>query len=291
MPSRRDTVKALAALAALGVLPRVAGAAAHSPGDGARAVDAPDSIERIGLQLYTVRSLMTADMPGTLAAVAAAGYREVEFAGYFGRTPHEVRGLLNAHGLTAPSTHLDLDAVRQQFGATAESAQAIGIRYLTVPSLDMKTLKTADDWKRMADVFNDVGRRATAAGLRFAFHNHAIEFTPVDGAVPMDLLIRGTDPALVTFELDLFWTLKAGQDPRAYLERHPGRFAMVHVKDATAAPARQMTDVGAGVMDWARIFAARTTAGIRHYFVEHDNPADPMRSIRRSADYLTALRF
>ncbi|MBA4071188.1 MAG: sugar phosphate isomerase/epimerase [Gemmatimonas sp.] len=281
MSSRRDAVKTLAALAAAGLFPRATRAGAMPP----------DAIERIGLQLYTVRSLMTRDMPGTIAAVAAAGYREVEFAGYFGRTPTQVRQLLDAHGLTAPSTHVGLDAVREQFGATAESAQTLGIRYLTVASLDMRAIKTADDWKRMADVFNDVGRRAKSAGLRFAFHNHSVEFTPVDGAVPMDLLIRGTDPSLVAFELDLFWAMKAGQDPRAYFERHPGRFEMVHVKDATAAPASDMTDVGAGVMDWTQIFAARTTAGIRHYFVEHDNPADPMQSIRRSADYLRTLRF
>lgn len=286
MPSRRDAVRTLAALAAAGLLPRTTRAASSAPVAGA-----PDAIERIGLQLYTVRSLMNKDMPGTIAAVAAAGYREVEFAGYFGRTPAEVRQLLDAHALTAPSTHLGLDAVREHFGATAESAQAIGIRYLTVASLDMRTIKSADDWKRTADVFNDIGRRAKAAGLRFAYHNHAVEFTPLDGVVPMDLLVGGTDPSLVAFELDLFWAMKAGQDPRSFFEKHPGRFEMVHVKDATAAPASDMTDVGSGVMDWKRIFAAHKTAGIRHYFVEHDSPADPVQSIRRSADYLKTLRF
>lgn len=281
MSSRRDAVKTLAALAAAGLFPRTSRAAAG----------APDAIERIGLQLYTVRGLMNQDMPGTIAAVAAAGYREVEFAGYFGRTPVAVRQMLDTHGLTAPSTHVGLADVRERFGATVESAQAIGIRYLTVASLNMRTIKSVDDWKRMADVFNEIGRRVNAAGLRFAYHNHAVEFTLVDGAVPMDLLVGGTDPSLVAFELDLFWAMKAGQDPRAYFEQHPGRFAMVHVKDATSVPAGDMTDVGAGVMDWKRIFAAHTTAGIRHYFVEHDNPADPMRSIRRSADYLRTLQF
>ena len=285
MSSRRDAVKALAALAAAGLLPRATRAAA------APDANAPDAIKRLGLQLYTVRSLMNQDMAGTIAAVAEAGYREVEFAGYFGRTPAEVRQMLEAHGLTAPSTHLGLEAVREQFDATAESAQAIGIRYLTVASLDMRIIKTVDDWKRTADLFNDIGRRAKAAGLRFAYHNHSVEFRPVDGAVPLDLLIDGTDASLVAFELDLFWAMKAGQDLRAYFERHPGRFALVHVKDATAAPASDMTDVGSGVMDWKRIFAAHQKAGIRHYFVEHDNPADPMQSIRRSAEYLKTLRF
>ncbi|MHB0962241.1 MAG: sugar phosphate isomerase/epimerase family protein [Gemmatimonadaceae bacterium] len=291
MSSRRDAVRTLAALAAAGLLPRATSAAATAPVASTPDANPPDAIARIGLQLYTVRSLMTKDMPGTMAAVAAAGYREVEFAGYFGRTPAEVRQMLEAHGLTAPSTHIGLEAVREQFGVTAELAQAIGIRYLTVASLDMRTLKSADDWKRMADVFNDIGRRTKTAGLRFAYHNHSVEFTPIDGAVPLDLLIDGTDASLVAFELDLFWAMKAGQDPRAYFAKHPGRFAMVHVKDATAAPASDMTDVGSGVMDWKRIFALHKKAGIRHYFVEHDNPADPMQSIRRSAEYLKTLRF
>ncbi len=284
MTSRRDAVKSLAALAAAGLIPHSARADRATP----RSLNA---IERIGLQLYTVRSLMRTDMPGTLTAVAALGYREVEFAGYFGRTPAEVRALLDANGLAAPSVHLGLDELRDRFDSVAETAHAVGHRYVTVPSLDMRALKTADDWRKMADVFNALGRRAQAAGFRFAFHNHAVEFIQVDGVIPMDLLIAGTDPSLVTFELDLFWAWKAGQDPRVLFDKHPGRFEMVHVKDATAAPAREMTDVGSGTMDWKRIFAAHKTAGIRHYFVEHDNPADPMLSLRRSADYLKTLRF
>jgi sugar phosphate isomerase/epimerase len=281
MTTRREALKALAALAAAGVAPRTL--RALSPMRGA--------IDRIGLQLYTVRAAMAADLPGTLKAVAALGYREVEFDGYFGRAGAELSRMLADLGLTAPSTHVGFSEVQERFGAAVEIAQAIGITYLTVPSLDMRTLKTADDWKRMAETFNTAGARAKAAGLRFGFHNHSAEFTPVDGQVPLDLLIRGTDPALVTFELDIYWAVRAGQDPAAYLARHPGRFVMVHVKDATAAPTLAMTDVGSGVLDWAAIFASRGAAGIRHYFVEHDDPADPMASIKASAEYLKALRF
>jgi sugar phosphate isomerase/epimerase len=107
----------------------------------------------------------------------------------------------------------------------------------------------------------------------------------------MDILLAETDPALVSFEMDLYWAVKAGQDPRAYFTRYPGRFAMVHVKDATPAPALEMTDVGSGSMDWKAIFALHAKAGIRHYFVEHDNPADPLASITKSAGYLKALTF
>ncbi|HEY3287944.1 MAG TPA: sugar phosphate isomerase/epimerase [Gemmatimonadaceae bacterium] len=284
MSTRRDVLKTLSALAAAGLLPRLARA-------DRRLSPSVDSIERIGLQLYTVRTAMAKDMPATLAAVAELGYREVEFAGYFGRSPSEVKSLLQLNGLVAPSTHLGLDDVRGKFESTAESAHTIGIRYLTVASLDMRTLKTVDDWKRMADTFNEVGRHAKTAGLRFGYHNHSVEFAPVDGRLPLAILIEGTDPALVTYELDLYWAVKAGQAPVALFTRHPGRFEMVHVKDATAAPALAMADVGSGTLDWKVIFGAHATAGIKHYFVEHDNPADPMESIRNSAAYLKALRF
>ncbi len=287
MSTRRDVVKAMAAMAALGTLPRTA--------LGARLANAqpvaPGSIERIGLQLYTVRKLMASDMPGTLAAVAAAGYKEVEFAGYFGRTPADVRRMLDDNGLRAPSTHLSLDDVQAKFDATSMAAQDIGVGCLTVASLDMRNITTADHWKRIAGIFNDVGRRARSAGLRFGYHNQSVEFTPANGIVPMDILLAETDGEVVTFEMDIYWAVKAGQDPRAYFKRFPGRFRMVHVKDATPAPALEMTDVGSGTIDWKGIFALHETAGIEHYFVEHDNPADPMASIRKSAGYLKALRF
>lgn len=281
MTTRRDAVKSIAALAAAGLLPRAANALA------------PDaaSIERIGVQLYTVRTAMTADMAGTLAAVAKPGYREVEFAGYFGHAPAEVRTMLDDNGLTAPSTHLGLDDVRLRFDSVAETAKVVGHRYLTVASLDMRTIRTVDDWKRVADSFNEAGGRAKGAGLRFAYHNHAVEFAAVEGKVPMEILLGGTDPALVTFEMDLYWTYKAGFDPRTYFARFPGRFEMVHVKDSRGAPDHAMTEVGAGVMDWKGILGQHQQAGIKHYFVEHDNPADAMDSIRVSFNYLKALRF
>ena len=281
MTSRRDTLKSLAALAAAGLLPRAVRA---MPWNAA-------SIDRVGVQLYTVRAAMGRDVAATLRAVAKLGYREVEFAGYFKHAPAEIRAMLNDNGLASPSTHLGLDDLRLRFGATAETAHVVGHRYLTVASLDMRGLKALDDWKKVADTFNEVGRLAKGAGLRFAYHNHATEFAVADGQTPMDVLIAGTDPSLVTFEMDLFWVTKAGFDPRTLFARFPGRFEMVHVKDSRGAPEHQMTEVGAGTMDWKGIFAQHRRAGIQHYFVEHDEPTDPMDSIRVSFNYLKALRF
>jgi sugar phosphate isomerase/epimerase len=281
MTSRRDALKTLAALAAAGMLPR----AVHALRGSAA------SIDRVGVQLYTVRAAMGKDVPGTLKTVAMLGYREVEFAGYFGHSPADIRRLLDDNGLTAPSTHLGLDDLRQRFDTVADTAHVVGHKYLTVASLDRRSITTIDDWKKTADAFNAAGQRAKRAGLRFAFHNHAIEFAPVDGRIPMEVLIAGTDPSLVTFEMDLYWITKAGYDPRAYFARFPGRFELVHVKDSKGAPTHTMTEVGAGTMDWKGIFARHRQAGIKHYFVEHDEPADPMDSIRVSYNYLKALRF
>jgi sugar phosphate isomerase/epimerase len=249
------------------------------------------SIDRIGVQLYTVRAAMGRDVAATLQAVAKLGFREVEFAGYFNRTPAEIRRLLDDNGLTSPSCHVGLEAVQGGLDATADAAHVVGHRYLTVASLDMRTLKSADDWKRMADTFNEAGRRAKAAGLQYAYHNHDAEFKPVDGRVPMEILIGGTDPGLVAYEMDLYWISRAGIDPRTYFARFPGRFELVHVKDSKGAPEHTMTEVGNGTLDWKGIFAQHRQAGIKHYFVEHDNPADPMDSIRVSCNYLKALRF
>jgi sugar phosphate isomerase/epimerase len=281
MTSRRDAVKTLAALAAAGLLPRAARAVPWSA----------DSIKRVGVQLYTVRAAMQADVAATLQAVARLGYREVEFAGYFKHSPAEIRQMLNDTGLASPSCHLGMNAVQGDFAATADAAQSVGHKYLTVASLDMRSIKTVDDWKRTADAFNEAGKRAKGAGLRFAYHNHSAEFTPVDGQVPMDILIGGTDPSLVAFEMDLYWITRAGHDPRNYFAKVPGRFEMVHIKDSKGAPDHKMTEVGNGTIDWKGILAQHKKAGIVHYFVEHDDPSDPMESIRASYNYLNALKF
>ena len=153
----------------------------------------------------------------------------------------------------------------------------------------MEERRTADGYKRVAELFNRAGAEARKAGLRFAYHNHDFEFAAVDDRIPYDVLLAETDPAAVEFEMDLYWVTHGGGDPLAYFARHPGRFPLVHVKDMDAA--RGMVDVGKGVIGWKQIFARRDQAGIRHYFVEHDQPPDPFASIRASYEYLKRLEF
>jgi sugar phosphate isomerase/epimerase len=252
-------------------------------------LSADDRIKTLGAQLYTVRDALQANFDDTLDDISATGYREVEFAGYMGKTPQEVKQSLKAAGLKAPATHLSLEALVQQWGPTVEAAHTIGIQYLVVPWIDADQRKTLDDYRRLANGFNTLGRQCHGVGLRLAYHNHAFEFAPIDGQVPYDILLEGTDPSLVAFEMDLYWITEGGADPLAYFAKYPGRFPMVHVKDRTADG--QMVDVGNGVINWAQIFSHRKQAGIKHYFVEHDDPKDPFASLTVSYDYLNALRF
>ena len=281
MTSRRDFVTVLGA-AALGPM-------LHPLGPN-RYPRAPlRKIDRIGLQLYTVRHQMEKDFEGTIARVAATGYREVEFAGYFGRSPRDVRALLDHHGLAAPSSHVSLAPA--EWRAALDAAPVVGHHYLVIAWIPPEQRRTLDDFKRAAERLNHAATEAKAAGLEFAYHNHDFEFHPLDGKLPYDVLLGETDPKLVQLEVDLYWITKGGQDPLAYFARWPGRFPMVHVKDSAGPPDNRMVAVGAGKIDFKKIFAQSDQAGIKHYFVEHDDAADPFASIRASCEYLKQLEF
>jgi sugar phosphate isomerase/epimerase len=250
-------------------------------------------LEHVGIQLYSVREEMRRDMPATLAGLAAIGYREVEFAGYFGRTPAQVRELLERTKLAAPSTHVDYQTVRTNWDRTFDEAVAIGHQFVTVPYLPNEVRRSADTWRQVADEFNRAGERAHARGLRFAYHNHDFEFVRTDGLVPFDLLLAETDPAAVSFQMDVYWTTKAGGDPREYFRKHPSRFSMLHIKDSAGPPEHKQVDVGSGTIDFAAILRldAEQQRSVKHAFIEHDQPPDPMAFAKKSFDYLSRLEF
>ena len=283
MTQTRRNFLATLGVAALGVVSRDT--------DAAAAVLAPRrKIDRIGLQLYTVRDLMKADMPGTLARVAAIGYKEVEFAGYFGRTPREVHEMLEKYHLSSPSTHLPYDSF-QNWQKVLDDSKVIGHKWVTLPWIPEEKRRTVADWKAIAAQFNQVGAQAKKSGLRFAYHNHDFELKPIDGVKPLDILLGETDPKLVDFEMDIYWVIYGGGDPFDYFTRFPHRFALAHVKDSSGPPDKKMVDVGQGKIDFRSIFARSAKAGFKHYFVEHDQPADPIATIRNSYNYLHALRY
>jgi sugar phosphate isomerase/epimerase len=257
---------------------------------GARRTAHGARLDKIGIQLYTVRDQMKADFEGTLARVAEIGYKEVEFAGYFNHAPAEVRAILDRHGLSAPSTHVG-DISTDAWKASLDAAHAIGHEYIVVPWIPQERRGTLDAWKQVAADFNRAAAAAHDAGIQFAYHNHDFEFPKVEGQVPYDVLLQTTDPTLVQLEIDLYWITKAGQDPLDYFARWPGRVPLVHVKDSAGAPEHKMTDVGQGKIDWKRIFARRDQAGIKHFFVEHDQPPQPFQDIAASYNYLKGLEF
>ena len=248
-------------------------------------------IKRVGVQLYSVRDMMKADLPGTLAQVAGIGYKEVEFAGYFGRTPTQIRELLKRNKLSSPSSHLPFESLQSGWQKQLDDAKAVGHEWVTIAWIPEEKRRTLDDWKSHAAAFNRAGEQAKAAGLRFAYHNHDFEIRPVEGTRPLDLLLSSTDPKLVDFELDLYWVVFGGGSPLDFFNRYPKRFKMVHVKDSAGPPDNKMVDVGQGKIDFRSIFAQSEKAGIKHYFVEHDQPADPIATLRNSYNYLHALNF
>ncbi|MDE0474176.1 MAG: sugar phosphate isomerase/epimerase [Gammaproteobacteria bacterium] len=245
--------------------------------DGGPALQVPSAI---GVQLYTVRSVMTGDADGTLAAIAAIGYEEVELAGLYGMSAREMKARLDAVGLAATSSHHSVEEVRGSWEAILDAAVAFGQSLVVVPALPVAE-RDGEALRRVADDFNRAGEAARAAGLRFGYHNHDWEMHPdVDGVRPIDLLLDRTDPELVDWQMDIFWVVHAGADPMAELDARAGRVTSLHVKDRTAAG--EMADVGAGVIDFRPVLARAGELGLLHQYVEHDQPRDPIESVRAS---------
>jgi sugar phosphate isomerase/epimerase len=306
--SRRGVLRAAtvgaATIGATQLLPGLASAqpAATDHQDGARR---RVPVDRISIQLYTLRDQLAIDLPGTLAALRRIGYTRVEHAGFVGRTAAQFRAALDAAGLRATSGHVGIpqpfnDATWQ---AALADAHTVGCRYLVHPffGLDFTTGEPIRDparYRAFARDLNRAGLLARRAGLEFGYHNHQLEFVQLTGErrTGFDILTAETDPRLVHFEVDLFWAFRGAHDPVDLIHEHRGRIRQVHVKDLNVAGSFE--DPGRGVIDFGRIFAHAKTAGLEEYIVERDdagtpprNPADALSTARVGFDYLTSLRF
>lgn len=272
---------------------RQSGSGNAAQGATAAATTAARRPGRIGIQLYAVRGEMQRDMPGTLARLAEIGYREVEFAGYFNRQPADVRALLEANRLTAPSTHVGYDMLQKDWERTLDHAAAVGHEWVTIPWLPESVRGSVDSWKRVAAEFNRGAQAARAKGLSFAYHNHDFELARVGNEVPLDILLRDTDPALVDFEMDVYWVVEGGGDPMDYMRRYPDRFPLLHIKDSAGPPDHRQTDVGAGTIDFAALLRldASQRGVVKHLFIEHDNPPDQLAFARASFAHLSRLEY
>ncbi len=250
----------------------------------------------IGLQLYSVRNLLPKDFNGTLEKLAAAGYKEVEAAGYFDKTAADFGNALQKAGLKCISTHHQLTQLKTQFDQLIEYGQALGLEYIICSWAGVHRDPTRtgdldlDDWRYVADQFNEIGRKVKAAGMTFGYHNHIIEFGKENGIVYFDELLKRTDPKYVVFEMDCGWVVAGGHNPVEYLSKFPDRFPMLHVKDMLKLPDGKPRNVvmGKGLIDYKPIFRAAT--GLKHYFIEQEEfEGDPMTELREDADFMKKL--
>jgi sugar phosphate isomerase/epimerase len=288
MTTRRDFIKSTSLLSAgLFILPR----------------DFKAAKPLIGLQLYTVRDAMGQDAASTIAKVAQIGYTSVEGATYtgtekfYGMGPADFKKLLKDNGLVIPSAHYRLGEEKtnnevvngtmlHDWDRAIDDAAQVGIEYMVCAWLSVDERKGLDHYKFVADQLNIAGEKCNKAGIQLCYHNHDFEFIKQGDTYPYTILM-GADKDLVKMEIDLYWIKKAGQDPMAIFNEHPGRFPLWHVKDMDNTEQHAFTEVGNGIIDFKQIFAQRDKAGLKYFFVEQDKcPGSPFDSITQSISYI-----
>jgi len=257
-----------------------------------RAPIARTRLERVGLELYSVRDAMRRDPERTLAAVREMGYADVELLwsfGNFGRTPRQVRDTLDTVGLRAPSAHIAPESILTAWDRSLADAKLLGHEYLIVPGLPAQA-NSLDQWRQWADRFNTAGAAARAAGVWLAFHNEPDQMKPIDGTVPYDVFIQRTDPSVVRLQLDVGNMIMGGGDPARYLERHRDRYWSFHVKDVVADRSHD-TELGKGTVKLAPLLAAIPDLPHKPVYVEQEGSADSLASARHNVQFLSALDF
>jgi sugar phosphate isomerase/epimerase len=263
----------------------------------------------VGLQLYSVREFLPKDYQGTLNQLGAMGYRECEAAGFFGHTPADVKQAMARAGLHCVSAHYPMQQL-QALDDILHFGSELGLEYIVCASPQLREpakakglgwvgaleAMSADDWKWNADQLNAVGKRVRAAGMKFGYHNHYVEFHEQDSFLPYDLLLQNTDPKLVDMEMDCGWVVIGGHKPEDYLTRYPDRYVMLHVKEFKLEgwkPGMEpvSAEMGRGSIDYKSIFAAAKKARIEHIFVEQeafpDMPA--MQALKVDADWMRSV--
>lgn len=287
-------------------------------------------LSKVGIQFFSLPKLLEKDLEGTIAMLSKMGYKEVELygpypfsteaakkrwdtitpslgftgVGYFNHSATQMKELLKKNGMTAPSMHTDLDTLTVNMSQLAEAAHVSGTEYVVLPAIPEEKRKTLDDYKRLADDFNKIGSEAKKGGVKFAYHNHGYGLKPVDGKMPLQIILDGTDPSLVFFEMDLFWTVAGGADPVTLLEKYKNRYHLMHVKDMSKKAQFSgdggnssewielfplMTTAGNGVLDLKTILPKAKAAGVKHFIVEQDIVANPEIALKKSYDYLASL--
>ncbi|HEY2721024.1 MAG TPA: sugar phosphate isomerase/epimerase [Chitinophagaceae bacterium] len=254
-------------------------------------------LDKFGMQLWTVKMALAKDPQGVLKQLADDGYKQIEsFEGgkgmFWGMTPAEFKKYVDGLGMTAISSHCN-DIYNNSFEKKAADAGSIGLKFLISPS--ESGAKTVDDYKKLADRFNQCGEICKKNGLKFGYHNHWAIFKPIDGQVPLDILLANSDKDSVTYEMDIYWVVTAKQDPEEWLKKYKGRFHLCHVKDRIKGSTEEdaSCNLGEGSIDFPKILKTAKENGVEYYIVEqerYDNTTE-MGCAKVDADYLKKINF
>jgi sugar phosphate isomerase/epimerase len=316
MNRRNFILQSGASLAALSALPVISCTGSHS--------------RKWGVQLFSIPQMVSGDFRGTMKKLSDLGYKEIEFFGpypfsapatieawvplaaqlgiknnaFYGLNIPEVKSLMNDLGLSAPSVHLDILTLRTNLDEALKPLSELGVKMVALPTLMGEEITKGDTYKRLAAEFNEMGKRMKEYGMQLVYHNHGFEHTVRDGIHPMETLLELTDPELVCFEMDIFWMQAAGADPIDFLGRYPGRFKLMHVKDASekvrfagdgSSPDQwiplfsKMADPGSGVFDVNGIIKTAVESGTDHFFLERDLAPEPDKTLSNSINYFNSL--
>ena len=254
----------------------------------------------LGLELYSLRREADKDLSGTLARIRQMGFQELETGSFFGRSPVEFRSLVSGHGLRVTSIIAEWQALAQSTDAVAEHAHVLGAEYVVSSQFPHSKPPTLANVQSAAHHFNRWGKALAAAGLTYCYHPHGYEFGAGPDGTLFDTLARQMDPKLANFEMDVFWIQFGKQDPARLLERYPGRFPLMHLKDLrkgepkTGDPGdvaeEASVPLGNGEIDWPAVLKAASKTGVHRYYIEEEHP-DAARQIVQTQRYLDAVRF
>jgi sugar phosphate isomerase/epimerase len=228
----------------------------------------------VGLQLWTVREECKKDFPGTIAKVAKMGYKGVEFAGFYDRSAKDVRKMLDDNGLLCFGSHTAYDLLsNEKLAATMEYNRTIGNKFVIVPWLDRKELKTKADWLAKVKAFNEFADKTRSEGVHIGYHAHQGDFEKIGDETPWDILFGNTSKE-ICMQLDTGNCMQGGGDPVAILKKYPGRSLTIHLKEYSKTNKKAL--IGQGDVKWKEVFeVCETTGGTQYYILEEESGAYP----------------
>jgi len=246
-----------------------------------------------GLQLYTLRDVLPDDPEGVIEKVAGYGYDQIEsYDGplgiFWGKKNTDFKFFLDNLGLSLVSSHVNTS---EDFDRKAGELAEIGAKYIVSPWVGPQ--ESLDDFRRIADSFNEFGTKARQYGMRFAYHNHDYSFQKMDGIYPQDVLMENTDPAAVDYQLDIYWVVAAGEDPVEWMKKYPGRFVSGHIKDLDNTGEPESTVLGTGTIDYPSVLKAARENGMEHFIVEQEayTGTTPLEAVKANAEYMKRLEI